>query len=124
MVKLQLLNLSGPLPTATYEVQVDDRAVGKIQLRHRPSQSEGMPDGFESHVFYEINSDQRGRGYATEALRIVMKDARELKMTVLTLTIAEDNVASQKVAEANGGEIVDKKPSIDGKEYFKYLIKL
>jgi hypothetical protein len=44
----------GILPTSTYQIAVDGVVVGTIQLRHKPGKSEIMPEGFESHVYYNI----------------------------------------------------------------------
>lgn len=49
---------------------------------------------------------KRGRGYATEVLRLMLPEARAVGLDYVELTTDLDNPASQKVVLANGGRLV------------------
>ena len=124
MLTLKLKEITGPLPTSIYEIIVDGVVVGICQLRHRPSKSLTMPEGFESHAWYEIESEFRNKGYATEALKELLIEAKNIELKEIILTIAEDNIYSQRVVEKNGGLLLETKPDQNGILYRKYLISL
>jgi len=50
---------------------------------------------------------KRGRGYATEALRQMLIDARSVGLGRLEITTDPDNLASRRVIGRNGGKYVD-----------------
>ena len=124
MIMLKYLGTSGPRQTATYEIMNDEQVVGEIQLRHIPSKSPALPEGFESHIYYEIKPEFQGKGFAKEALRLVLEEARKANLSEVTLTVAENNIASQRVVEANGGEMVKSAIASDGAKHLKYRIVL
>lgn len=123
-ITLKLLDLSGPLPTATYDIYDDDKRVGMCQLRHRPGKPETLPDGFESHVYYEIEEEFRGMGYAKEALKLLLSGARNVGLSNVVLTVAEDNVPSQRVIEGYGAQFIESGNDIEGVIHRKYRIDL
>jgi predicted acetyltransferase len=123
-MQLRHLETSGPRPTSTYESVIDGKKVGKIQLRHTPGKSEASPEGFESHIYYEIDSEFQGKGFAKEQLKLVLDEARKINLKEVILTVAENNLASQKVVEATGGELLDSKSDTDGLVHRKYKIAL
>jgi predicted acetyltransferase len=54
------------------------------------------------------------RGYATEALRLMLVEAKQTALPFVEITTDLDNVPSQKVVTANGGVLVhefDKGPA-------------
>jgi RimJ/RimL family protein N-acetyltransferase len=58
---------------------------------------------YRGHVGYWVVREARGRGVATEALRVLSRWAlEELGLVRLELTTDPDNVASQRVAEKVG----------------------
>ncbi len=56
-------------------------------------------------IMYEIYKEFRGNGYATEALKTVMKIAFKHKKKPV-LVIHKDNIASQRVAQKAGFYII------------------
>lgn len=102
MITLQLTDVSGSQPTASYDILADGKHVGMCQLRRRPSKSAVMPEGFENHIYYEIDLPHRGKGYAIAALRLLCAEAKKSGLDEVRLTIHDDNPASQKVATACG----------------------
>jgi len=49
--------------TFEYNLIVDGAVVGMCQLRTKPSKAKILPDGFESHLYYEIWPEFQGKGY-------------------------------------------------------------
>ncbi|MET0606665.1 MAG: GNAT family N-acetyltransferase, partial [Beijerinckiaceae bacterium] len=63
---------------------------------------------------------KNGRGYATEALRLILPVARELGLPFVTITCDSDNYASRRVIEKNGGVLVGEQQD----NFLKDVIKL
>ncbi len=59
------------------------------------------------HVGYAVVPWKRNRGYASEAVRLLLPEARALGLEYVELTTDLDNVPSQKVITNNGGELVE-----------------
>jgi RimJ/RimL family protein N-acetyltransferase len=78
----------------------DGRALGWTQA----TVAEGA-----AQVGYAVLPDERGRGYATEALKAMMSELRdELGVVFFEAHIDEANVGSQKVAAAAGLQRTDR----------------
>lgn len=81
------------------------RIVGRVSLRHRLSPARG---DWYGHVGYAVLTEFRNRGYATAMLaRAIVIARNELKLPRLLVTCDEDNLASIKVIERNGGMLED-----------------
>lgn len=101
----------------------DGEKVGMAQLRLIPSKSAEMPKGFESHVYYEVDPKHRNKGYATEALKDLIREAKNYKLKELIATVDAGNPASIKVIEKCGGELLASGLTLSRKPVHKYLIK-
>jgi predicted acetyltransferase len=104
----------------------DGEFCGSIGFRWQPGTSE-LPEYCLGHVGYSVVGWKRRRGYATQALRELLPDARVLGLEYLELTTDPENVASQRVIEANGGALVERfrKPVAYGHaEALRYRIPL
>jgi predicted acetyltransferase len=55
------------------------------------------------HVGYDVRPSERGKGYGTVLLRLTLPGARKVGLTNVLITADEDNVASWRVIERNGG---------------------
>jgi predicted acetyltransferase len=75
---------------------------GSINLRWVQG-TEELPAHCLGHIGYSIVPWQQRRGYATRALALVLPVARTLGLKRVSLTCDDDNVASRKVIQANGG---------------------
>lgn len=84
----------------------DGEFCGQISLRWQPG-SDTLPPYVLGHIGYAVVPWKRGRGYATEALRLMLDEAREVGLNRLELTTEPDNAASRRAIEANGGELVE-----------------
>jgi predicted acetyltransferase len=91
--------------TGTYLwMVVGDDVVGRISLRHELTAWLRQVGG---HIGYAVRPSARRRGYATEALAQMLRIAAEHGIDPALVTCDDDNVASRKVIEANGGVLED-----------------
>jgi len=72
------------------------------EIRLRPAITEPF-EQHNGHIGYNIRLSQRGRGYATLQLALVLQEARRAGLPRVMLTIEGDNPASVRVIEKNGG---------------------
>jgi len=93
----------------------DDEFCGSIGLRWQYG-TEALPPYCLGHIGYAVVPWKQRRGYATAALRYLLRDAREVGLRYVELTTDPDNVASQSVIEANGGVLCEEfiKPAAFG----------
>ncbi len=59
------------------------------------------------HIGYSVRPSRRGEGIATKALGQALEVAQTLDIGPVLVTCAEDNPASRKAIEANGGVYED-----------------
>ena len=67
-----------------------------------------LPPYCLGHIGYSVVPWKRQRGYATRALQIVAPEARSEGLAYVELISDADNIASQRVIEANGGELIER----------------
>ena len=83
-----------------------DGFVGSIGLRWTKDGSP-LPPHVLGHVGYAVAPWHQRRGHATRGLALVLPLAAERGLRTVELTTDPENVASQKVIEANGGRLVE-----------------
>jgi predicted acetyltransferase len=59
------------------------------------------------HIGYAVVPWKQRRGYATQALREILLDAKAKGLHYVEITTRPDNVASQRVITANGGVLLE-----------------
>lgn len=84
----------------------DGEFCGSIGFRWQRG-TEALPPTCLGHIGYSVVPWKRGQGYATQALREVLQDAATQDLRYVEITTSPDNVASQRVIEANGGVFVE-----------------
>jgi predicted acetyltransferase len=85
----------------------DGEFCGLIGLRWQPGTVE-LPPHVLGHIGYAVVPWKQRLGYATRALRLLLPEARQLGLPYVEITTDADNVASQRVIEANGGRLVER----------------
>jgi predicted acetyltransferase len=83
----------------------DGEFCGTIGFRWQPGTT-ALPPHCLGHIGYAVVPWKRGRGYATRALALLLPLAKQEGLAWVELTTDADNVASQRVMLANGGELV------------------
>lgn len=123
MLRLVFSGQIGELPTSRFDFMEDETKIGFIQIRHRPSHSKEVPANMASHIYYEIEPAFRGKGYGKKLLELGLREAKKIGLKEIAITCMEDNLASKKVIESNGGVMVDEAViPTTGKKMLKYLI--
>ncbi|CAG9000264.1 MAG: hypothetical protein CENE_02258 [Candidatus Celerinatantimonas neptuna] len=75
--------------------------MGVIRVRHRIDTPFLTHEG--GHIGYDIAPAFRGKGFGKMMLKFALPKARALGIERALITADEDNIASRKVIEANGG---------------------
>ena len=83
----------------------DGEFCGLINFRWQPGTTE-LPPYCLGHIGYSVVPWKRRRGYATLALQLMLSHARNEGLPFVEIVVDADNVASRKVIEANGGEVI------------------
>lgn len=93
----------GIAPQQTYWlIQAGVMVLGEIRLRPHLTPPFEQHNG---HIGYTIRPSQRGHGYATRQLALVLDKAREQGLARVMLTIKGENLPSVRVIEKNGGKL-------------------
>ncbi|TPM27652.1 GNAT family N-acetyltransferase [Mesorhizobium sp. B2-3-5] len=85
----------------------DGEASGSIGLRWQKGTAE-LPSHVLGHIGYAVVPWKRRGGYATEALRLMLEEARAVGLPYVEITAKPANPASHRVILANGGQLVDR----------------
>ena len=104
----------------------DGEFCGSIGLRWVKG-TEELPPHVLGHIGYAVVPGKRGRGYATQALKAILPEARALGLRWVTLTTDADNLVSQRVIASAGGVLVEpfvKPAAFGGKDGLRYRIDL
>lgn len=124
MKKLVHRETSGPAETHVYDFVVDGQIVGFLQIRLRLSHASDVPPDCASHIYYEIRTDERMKGYGTDILFFAKREAKNLGLKELIVTCDESNLGSRKIIESNGGILVGSCLLDSGGRLCKYQIGL
>jgi len=90
----------GYVPQSTYWWVAGDEYLGRLAIRHRLT-SHLLAEG--GHIGYAVRPSARRRGHATAMLAAALPLAAALGIDTAHLDCEDDNVASRRVIERNGG---------------------
>ena len=90
--------------TTYYLILLDNEVVGTISMRHYLTKD---LEEFGGHIGYSVKPRARRKGYAKEALRILL-DLYKDKYDEILIMCEDDNIASNKTVLANGGVLLNK----------------
>lgn len=102
----------------------EDRIIGAIDLRWKKVPALMKFGGF---IGYSIRPSERGKGYATEMLKLGLQKFKEVdnKREKVLITCKDFNIPSKKVIEKNNGIYENTYYNEDdGFTYLRYWIKL
>ncbi len=77
-----------------------ENLLGCARLRHRLNPVLHHDGG---NIGYEIRKSERGNGYGTRLLALMLDEARRIGLNRALVTVEQDNRASIRVVEKNGG---------------------
>jgi predicted acetyltransferase len=109
----------GHVPGAVLAAEVDAEIVGRVSLRYALNDVLRERGG---HIGYVVLAAHRRRGYATEMLRQALLLAREHGIEEVIVTCDDNNVASARVIERNGGVLESLVSDDDGSRLRRYLV--
>jgi predicted acetyltransferase len=107
-----------------YRWMWDGEFCGSINFRWQPGTPD-LPVRVPGHIGFSVVAWKRRRGYATQALKHMVGEARKEGLAYVDVTCDEDNVASQGVIRASGGTLVErftKLPQHGGKPSLRFRI--
>ena len=84
----------------------DGEFCGSIGLRWQPGTT-ALPPHCLGHIGYAVVPWKRHLGYAKSALRLILPEAKAVGLPYVEITTDPDNIASQRIIEANGGILVE-----------------
>ena len=99
---------------------------GTIGFRWQPGTT-ARPPHCLGHIGYAVVPWKQGKGYATAALGLLLVEAKFSGLPYVEITTDPENIASQRVIEANGGRLVEhfiKPPQFGSKPGLRYRIAL
>lgn len=91
------------VPTTYYLILLDNEVVGTISMRHYLTKD---LEEFGGHIGYSIKPSARRKGYAKEALKLLL-DLYKDNFDEILIMCEEDNIASSKTILANGGILIN-----------------
>jgi predicted acetyltransferase len=83
-----------------------DEYIGRMSIRHELNDWLAEVGG---HIGYDVRRSRRREGHATAMLAAALVIARDLGMERVRLTCDDDNIASRRVIERNGGVLEDER---------------
>ena len=104
----------------------DGEFCGSIGFRWQRG-TEALPPHCLGHIGYSTVPWKQGLGYATQALRQLLPEAAAEGLAFVEITTDPENIASQRVIESNGGELVERfthPPQFGGTPGLRYRIAL
>jgi len=98
---------AGKVPQTNFWLVDDGRILGTCRVRHGLSESLWCDGG---HIGYDVRPSARNRGHGTKLLAMALEEARAMGHPWVLITIEEDNLASIRVTEKNGGTAIGRVP--------------
>lgn len=90
------------VPSTDYWLYENQTLLGHLSFRHKLNK---LLLEIGGHIGYQICPSQRRRGYGKLILRLGLEKARAFGLRRVLVTCDETNIGSQKIIEANGGQL-------------------
>jgi predicted acetyltransferase len=98
----------GFVPSTEYWLIAHGRLVGTASLRHTLNEFLTYEGG---HIGYCIRPSQRGKGYMSGFMKLLLDEAARLGIAEVLMTCLASNLPSQRIIEKLGGVLEDERPS-------------
>ena len=99
----------------------DNNLIGLCNFRTRIDMEDG---NFLGHIGYSVSPLERQKGYASQILKLINKKARDYGLEKVLITCTDDNIASARTIEKNGGILENKLIDSDNTLIRRYWINL
>lgn len=111
------------VPASQYVLINDEgKILGMLSLRHELNADS---ENYGGHIGYSVAPSERRKGYGSQMLQLVLKEAKELGMEKILVTCKDTNRASAGVIEKNNGILEDKRTDPEsGQMMRRYWIAL
>lgn len=96
------------IPESVLWLMDEGTFIGRLSIRTTRDEAQIRTIG---NIGYMIRPSQRRRGYGTAILALALPEAKALGMTRVLVTCDEENVASRRIIERNGGHLEGATPS-------------
>ena len=95
------------MPAEQYIAVDDDQSiVGMLNFR---KELNDYLLNYIGHIGYSVAPSRRLQGFGTKILKLALEEAKEYGLQQVLVTCTDDNIASAKVIENNGGVLEDKR---------------
>lgn len=94
----------GRVAASYYWLVEEERFIGEIVIR--PKLNDAL-ERYGGHIGYGVRYSCQNRGFGTRMLRLALDRAREMGLTRVLITCDDENIASARVIEKNGGLLED-----------------
>jgi len=92
----------GWVPAYTYWLtNLKDEILGVVRIR--TSLNSEFVRKFAGHIGYDISPLSRRKGYGNTLLKLALEKAAIINLDKILITCDDDNIASQRIIENNGG---------------------
>lgn len=88
------------VPQTSYWLYEDEKAIGYGRIRHCLNEKLEETSG---HIGYAIRCSERGKGYGTQILSLLLEECRKLNIKSVQIGANSGNIASNKVILKHGG---------------------
>lgn len=94
----------GYVPQVCFWLVADEKPVGLGKIRMSLTEESRLEGG---NIGYAIDSRERGKGFGSQLLRLLLIKAKEYNLNNPLITVRKNNAASKRVAELNGARLVN-----------------
>ena len=96
------------VPSTTFWLVEGGDFIGTVNIRARIDTH--VLAHFGGHVGYAIRPARQGQGHGRRILALALEICRGMGIGIVRLSCAEDNAASRRIIEANGGLLLRRSP--------------
>lgn len=98
----------------------DGKIVGMVNVRHYLNDDLLFRGG---HIGDCVRESERNKGYGTSQIALALEYCKTLGIDKVLITCSEDNIASRRTIEKNGG-VLENKIEVDGNVKLRFWIDL
>jgi len=109
------------VPSFQYWLTEGDSYIGRINYRPQLDDSLRFRGG---NVGYAVRPSERGKGYASKMMEIIIEKAKSEGKKELLMTCDSDNIPSIKTIEKAGGKYINHDVDNKGTPFNRYIITL